>query len=328
MAVISVTITQSTEEIVSGIPRYVTIAVNIPSNIFYTFDGTDPTIFSNIYVGPLALPGRSPLVLKVFATNGVDSSSIISEVYQTDILNNARLAHSSTDDPVNNPKSGILFPFGSNYVNPNQSLFFNPGNSGIDGYNPALPAYSSGYGGDGSPNRYSNLPYNSENYDIRYSTTNAIGETGRGIGTLPGNVTIEYQTAPSEETFTGDKLFDPRAMVIFQDVANEDMSLPPILNRHYFSLEDKTKNANIAKYYIAGQDNPGTTGSFLRQHYNPRNSTMTYYYFDSKVNKWIISTAPHTPNKNLASLAGFVLSKSSGAGFVFEWKPFQRRHLF
>src|SRR5271166_3530256 len=99
MAVISVTVTQSEEQVVSGIPKTVSITTNIPATIFYTLDGSTPTLFSTMYTGPIFLPVSQLLVvLSILATNGTDSSPIVVEQYETDIVNsNARLPHSSTN---------------------------------------------------------------------------------------------------------------------------------------------------------------------------------------------------------------------------------------
>jgi len=52
------------------------------------------------------------------ATNGVDTSPIITETYVTNMLNNARLPHSATDaQPGDNIPD--LYPFGTNPLQPN-----------------------------------------------------------------------------------------------------------------------------------------------------------------------------------------------------------------
>lgn len=49
MSVITITIIESVLQLIPGIPKFVTLETNIASNIFYTLDGTDPTLFSNVY---------------------------------------------------------------------------------------------------------------------------------------------------------------------------------------------------------------------------------------------------------------------------------------
>src|ERR1035437_7026687 len=98
MAVINITLTESEEQIVSGIPRAISISTNIPSTIFYTLDGSVPTLFSDMYIVPITMPTASlSVILNILATNGIDTAPILTETYVTNILNNARLGHSSTD---------------------------------------------------------------------------------------------------------------------------------------------------------------------------------------------------------------------------------------
>jgi hypothetical protein len=74
---------------------------------------------------------------------------------------------------------------------------------------------------------------------------------------------------------------------------------------------------------------PANSGSFVRSEYNPRDNTMTYYYFDSWSNRWIISKNPYTPTGGYdGNLSAIPLSKTKGSRFVFEWRVFPRRVLF
>jgi len=328
MAVISVSITQSVDQIVSGIPRQVSITVNIPSTIFYTFNGTDPTVNSPIYVGTLILPtNSSQVILKIFATNGVDSSPIVVESYETNVLNNTRLPRSSTDAPAESSLPS-LYPFGDGSIQPN-THFFNPGDAGTTVNNPALPSASTGFDSSGNPGGFTNKPFDLQNYDVLYSETDDQHKTGRGVGNLPAQVTIQVQPPPPTESEVGSALFDPRAFVIFHDVAAEDPNDPPLINKQFFSLENPDKIRDGNNYYNQGLNAPTTTGSFLRSHYNPRDHTITYYYYDSIANKWIISKTPYTPtNPTQGQLYNISLSREKGAGFVFTWQPGARRVLF
>lgn len=330
MPVISITVTESEDQVISGIPKTVVLSANIPSSIFYTLDGTDPTISSPVYISPIHLPiDQLTVILKIMATNGVDSSPIVTETYTTDILNNARLPHSATDTQAE-PDIQDLYPFGTNPDNP-IGIYLNPGDAGYTVDNPALPAQPTGYDGDGYGNAFTNLPYNSENYSIVYSTTNAEGETGPGIGNLPATVTVEVPAPPPEQTDQFTNMFDPRAYVIFQDFSLENPDDPPQINRQFFSLEDSNKVRDGNNYFNSGLDSPPVTGAFLRSHYNPRDNTITYYYLDSIANRWIISKTPYVQtgswDGNLSQIK-FPKKNQEGAGFVFEWIPFQRRVLF
>lgn len=327
MAVISVSITASAEQVVAGVPRSIALSTNITSTIFYTLDGEDPTLFSDMYISPILIPNSTlSITIKVLATNGTDYSPIISETYQTNMLDNARLSHSTTNQPIGS-QAESLYPFGTDESQP-VGTFVNPAGITVD--NPSLPTYANAYDGDGYPTSFSNAPYTMENYSILYSTKNAQGEQGPGIGNLPAKVTVEVAPAPPEESDQFTSMFNPRALVIFQDFSTEDPNDPPNINRQFFSLDNPERSRDGAAFYTTGMDAPAATGSFLRSHYNPRDNTITYYYMDSSTNRWIISKAPYQPTGTWdGNMAGVVSGgKAAGSRYVYEWLPFQRRVLF
>jgi hypothetical protein len=328
MSVISVTITESSEQIVSGIPRSVSVETNIPATIFYTLDGSDPTLFSNIYTSAIILPMDALVVtLKILATNGVDYSTIITEIYETNILNNARLAHAATDAQAqeNIPS---LYPFGTPPIQPT-TMFLNPGDAGVTVDDPTKTEIPTGFDGARNPTGFTNAPYDLENYSIKYSTTDSEGQTGRGIGNLPAKVTIQTEPAPPETSDQFSKIFDPRAMVIFHDVSKENPNDPPLINRQFFSLENAERARDGNNYFNSGMDSPPVSGSFLKSYYNPRDNTITYYYLDTTINKWIISKAPYQPTDNYnGNLSGILSTREPGSRYVFSWMPFTRRVLF
>lgn len=344
MAVISVTITQSSEQVVSGIPKTVSVTTNIPATIFYTLDGTDPTLFSSMYTGPIFLPFDQLLVtLKVLATNGVDSSPIVVDQYMTNIVDsNARLPHAGTTAEAGSVIPDA-YPFGTPPFQPQQG-YTNPANAGpYSGavYDPSLPATPTGFDGKGNPTGFTNQPYDSTNYQITYTNRDASGNQGGSIGNMPGKTTLPYpsdvqidkgQTSNQgpEETQQFTSLFDPRAMVIFQDFSKEDPNDPPQVNRQFFSMENPERARDGTFYFNTGQDaSAPISGSFIRAHYNPRTNTITHYYRDSWSNKWLISTAPYQPNGTFdGNMAATAMGTKSGAGVVFEWLPFTRRVLF
>lgn len=324
MAVISVTITESSSQILSGIPKSVILTANVPAYIYYTLDGTDPDTSSTIYVSTIYLPtDQQTVVLKVFATNGVDSSPIITETYQTDLLDNARLPHSTTDV---SPGESIpdLYPYGTNPIQP-MGTYVNPAGITVD--DPNLTQIASGYDGDGYETGFTNEPYNLENYDIVYSERNAEGEYGYGIGNLPADVVVIPPTPAPEESEQFTNLFNPKAFVIFQDFSKENPEDPAQINRQFFSLENFETVRDGANLMTSGMDSPSVMGSFLRSYHNPRDNTITYYYFDSHSCRWIISKTPYVPTGGFdGDLSGVKFSRNSRA--VFEWIPFARRVLF
>lgn len=326
MAVISISTTQSGEELVAGIPRLVSIETNIPATIFYTLDGKDPDFFSEIYTGPITIPSNlNPVILKILASNGVDSSPIIEEVYSSNLLENARLPHAATDSPSQSliPSN---YPYGTPPIQP-MGNYLNPGDSGQTVDDPSLPQIPSGFDGEGNFDGYTNDPYNLEYYKIIYSTTNSEGQYGNGIGNLPAKVVVQKPSAPPEETQEYTALFDPRALVIFQDVSNENPNDPPQINRQFFSLQ-KITDLDGSYLYNEGPDTASPTASFVKSHFNPRDNTITYYYRDSVSNRWLISKTPYKPKPDTGILYNIFSPRSRQLGFVYPWRLWARRILF
>lgn len=337
MVVISVTVIASSEQIVSGIPKTISVSTNVPTTIFYTLDGTQPTLFSTIYTGPIFLPYAQFVVnLNIMATNGTDFSPVVSETYQTDMVDgNVRLPHSATT-ACPTGLTPDTYPFGTPPFQPQQE-FLNPADSGVTVFNPALPATPTGFGADGYPTGYTNHPWNIQHYQIPYSTTNAEGQMGPGIGTIPARTYIpaNEQAGASaggpaygpEQTEQFTTTFNPRALVIFQDFSKENPDDPPQINRQYFSLENQERARDGTYYFNSGSDGaPPPSGSFVKAHYNPRTNEMTHYYRDAWSNQWIISTAPFVPNGNFDGNLSYM--PVAWGGKVIEWIPFQRRVLF
>jgi hypothetical protein len=317
MAIISVIIVESEDQIVSGIPRTITLSTNTPATILYTLDGTDPTILSEIYVEPIELPTDLLKVeLRIFATDGILSSPILSEIYQTNILENARLPHSATTAEAGST-SEMLYPFGDNPYPPT-STFLSPGEAGLTVNDPTKTQIASGYDGNGNENAFTNNPYNIEYYNIVYPN----------VGNLPAGVTIDIPEEPPEESYQFDKLFDPRAFVIIQDYTQLNIDDPMPINRSYMNLEDPDTTRDGNYFFSCGLDSPTVTGSFLKSYYNPKDNTITYYYYDSHANKWIISKTTYTNTSLTSNLTSMVLGRNQGVGKVFEWLPFTRRVLF
>jgi hypothetical protein len=324
MTVISITITTSTEQVISGIPKTVALETNVPASIFYTLDGTDPTLFSTIYTSPIHLPfDQLSITFKVMATNGTDFSPIVIESYVSNMLDNARLPHSGTTGQAE-AIAPDLYPFGTPTLQPN-STFTSPGDVSITVDDPLLPATPTAFDSDGNPTAFTNRPFDLENYSIIYSITDAEGQRTPGVGNLPADVVIKSETAPPEENQQFSNMFDPRALVIFQDFSKENPDDPVQLNKQYFTSENVEKARDGAYLYSSGLDAPPVNGSFVRSFYNQRENTMTYYYYDSWANRWIISKSPFQPTGNFdGNLSG---AATAWGGKVYEWVPFARRTL-
>lgn len=327
MAVISISIIESSEQIVAGIPKTISLQTNVPATIFYTLDGSTPTTMSGVYTSALQLPTLPAPRLRVYATNGIDSSAVIEKDYGPD-RTEIRMPHAAVVG-LNINAQNSLGLFGSNTQQMSTAEYRNPADAGITVLAPDLTPIPSGhFDADGNPAAQTNAPLLS--YHILQTESNANGERGFGIGTLvPVKKLPERNNDVPEESSRSKKLFNPRAMVIFQDADTEDMSAPPMLNREYFSTEmpEKEKDGTLL-FGNADMSPPTTTGSFLRSYHNPRDNSITYYYFDRSTNRWIISKQPYQlRDPNVGNLSGMVFGREGGIGKIFLWKPFQRRVL-
>lgn len=326
MTVIVVSIEESEEQIISGIPKYVILTTNTPSTIFYTLDGTIPTTFSLVYLDDkLLLPtDQNTVIFKFFATNGTDSSTILSKTYRPNISNLRKQLDSVSPDQVNQIDPNAIFPYGES--GSTLPISFGPTKSVDIVDSPDISnTIADGYDSAGSTVYDIDKPL--DKYLFIYSETNAQGERGHGIGTLPTEVKFTRPKEPPEETDVSSKLFNPKAMVIYQDSREEPIDPNiTILNRQFFSFgsEETIRDGAL----LQATEKLAHSGSFLKSYFNPRDNTMTYYYFDSRTLKWIISKEPYTPKGPTSLWKPVVLSSKPGAQFVHKWYTWKKNTLY
>lgn len=326
MSVISLSINESQIQNVSGIPKKVTIISNIPCSIFYTLDGSEPNTDSDIYLDFISIPtDQNTVTLKVFATDGENSSSIISQEYRSQLFGqrNALVEVTNYSTQMSHPKA---FTDNALKIPP---IYGGPGIKPVDSEN--VPnATVTGYDGTATNTTVGGTDLPLINYDFIYSTTDALGQRGRGIGTLPGHVTVRPSDPIPTASNMNNKFFNPKALVIYQDSRETpfDENITQ-LNKQFFSLQDPEKSRDGVDFYTTGFEGQALTGSFLRAHYNPKDQTMTYYYFDSKALRWIISKEPYKPKSQTSiNLSNMMFSpRGDGIGRVFKWIPFHYRKL-
>jgi hypothetical protein len=329
MATITITITESPLQLLSGIPSTITLEANVPATIFYTLDGSEPTVNSHVAIDTISMPTNSgSVVLKTFATNGVDSCPIITQEYKTNIVP-ARQPHDTVIEQTNCQKA--TYPFGSSTADFNQSVIYeNTGGVLID--SDANNRVADGYDGTATKTGAGFFSAPKSQYAFVFSETNDIGTRGKGIGTLPGRVVYSVprnNNDPPIMSNMNSPLFNPKALVMFQDSSEEpyDTDIPKI-NRSYFDLEDQAKARDGS--LLTNTESVSPQGGFIRAHYNPAKNTMTYYYYDNRVARWVISTEPYhytqNPTSNMAGMVSRV-GRDKGVGFVFKWIPFQYRCL-
>jgi len=326
MAVISITVTESPIQKVEGIPATIELSTNIPATIFYTLDGTDPTTSSDIYVSAITMPAWGAVTLKVFATDGVSSSSILTEEYGANMTTN-RVPHAKVTLTNTGYAGEDLFPFGD--VAPTQPVQYGA-LGGVDVDDPNTTGYSAGYDGTatGTSAAETDEEYNLTNYEIKYSDRDRLGQY-EAIGTLPATVSIVVPPAPPEQSDANSKMFDPRALVIVQDGREppEDPNISHI-NKQFFSLTNNERSKDGAYYRTTAFEGAVPTGSLVKYYYNPREDIYTFYYRDADSNRWIISKEPRTASTS-RSISQIAFPSSSGRAGpkVFQWIPFKRSRL-
>lgn len=322
MSVISLTITQSSEETVSGIPNTISISSNVPSIIFYTLDGSSPTAYSPVYTHSIELPSYLPsLTLNVLATDGTSNSSVYTQTFTADLSSIVNLTQgaqvsqatvASIGNPANN---NSLFPFGTPRLGIYDTIT-GRGNPDKTLLNESLPSSPNAFDADGNPTSFTNQPLDPFGYPPKAEDKNVrvIGDNGP-----PKN---------PQEASNNDKLFNPKALVIYHDASNTDPLVPKIINRAAFSLENSERTKDGILLSTTGLDSPTITGSFIKSHYNPNTGEMTTYYRDSSVNRWIISTWKYSPtSQSTGSFTNLVFGRGDGSRFVYPWHLWARRTL-
>jgi hypothetical protein len=317
---ITLTITESDIEKIAGIPSYLIVESNVPCNIFYTLDGTEPTVDSSIYIDQIKLPTvYSKVTVKIFATNGLESTTVYTSEYGTSFV--GLDPGSSTILNYSEQRAGKNYaPFGDmlQEIPP----IFGPA-AGLIIDDASIPNALDGY--DAYGNQVGSIDEGLSGLLFTYSETDVKGNVGRGIGTLPQSTILERQEDPQYSS-VNDKFFNPKAQVIFQsyeDTENQDITP---LNRQSFSFANQERLNGGANHYVES----GTLqahGQALRQHFNPKDSTITYYYFDSVALKWLISKEKYIPKISNNYAETIPVSRANGAGLVFKWFPFMWKRI-
>lgn len=304
----------------------VTVETSIPASIFYTTDGTEPTTSSNFYFQYIKLPTNQPSVtLKLYATNGTDSSAVITNVYAPSIINARRPG--ATVDATPSANKYDMFPYGSN--NPVFPVIYGK-SGGITVDAADVENIPDGYDGTdtGTYTNGTDLPKSS--YSFIYSDSNSLGEKGKGIGNMPGKATVYARPDSPNYSNVGDDLFNPRALVIFMDSSENSDDKIPVLNRSDFAFKDMNTVHGLMSLTHSAWESSNTTGNFVKQFFNHNDQTMTYYYRDSNTNQWIISKNKFTPNsgpvKNLSNIV--FASRNPGDRFIHPYMPYFSRKIF
>lgn len=291
MSLVVISLTSFGPYFISGIPRQVELITNVPSIIFYTLDGTEPTYASPVYLGAIDLPTDVSVRLRVLAVSGSDTGTL---------------------DTTFSTTSQLTYPIRSEYS----------GSLGIavDAYG-VTPVLTDGYTVDANnnvivPTRRSD--YELDELEIKYSRT---GPDGYGPGTIitMGTPSASYwqddavdpdASSPNDTNV----FFNPRSLYIVIDGRDgyDDESVYPI-NRPHGSTRDPVK-------YLQGKDfftpSPYISGGIVRSCYNINTGVAVAYYYDFNELRWIKSIQNFDTSKVPSNLGS---RTQTGPPLVIKW---------
>lgn len=270
---------ESSDELVAGIPKYVTISSSEPSIIYYTLDGTEPSDSSLIYVDKIYLPtNNANVTLKYQAYYSGTTSSIFEESYQ-----------SYFEKTLTSRKGG---------------------EDGVDIFEGTeeILYYYDNLGGEIAA---SNVPF--EDLDITTSKTDnqgvPVGSTKSFINFVGKQISRKYSLRSSTDRSD----FDRHADIITIDGSTKearDAQVVTIVNRPYDNMSPRSS------FYIESFDRESNylNGNLVNYVYNSVTGDIIFNYFDSRENRWIRSKQKVEPKKFDLSK-----TYSNGNSKVFVW---------
>lgn len=253
MAIVTLTFTSSSEEIVSGIPRFMTIESNIPSTIFFTIDESIPTENSPIYVDTFEMPdNENSVTLGAF---GVDADG-----YDGPILTQV-FAPDTTQIDVTRIVGAEGFM--------------------VDRFDD-LTNIEDGIGPDGETVvRFIDEPL--IDLDVIHSSRGRLG-IADGVQIEVGIPDPVDTPNPFDDNFVpfstneNAQFFNPYAKtIIIDDRLDNDIR---ILNRPWGSIRKTMSRNDWGRPEIMGTDATYISGGFIRTFYSGKHNTMVSYYFD------------------------------------------------
>lgn len=318
MAVITLTVVPSETQLISGIPKTITLETNTPAIIFYTLDGSEPTESSTVYTAAITLPTMGAVRLRAFAKSGADQSSELDITYAPNIMNQKYPRSKVTFDPTQISYS-FLIGDASVYLQP---ATYERTNENSYGLADKPQPIGDGYDADGY---FPKATYTEEipMFSQKYSELDVYGQN---IGKLPAHARVVFVPPPPETTSANSPFFNPKAMVTYIDGSQETEVLT-VLRPYYFDTDASIYNwGGMMSSSYTNDGGMLTTGSSLIPQYNPKTNTVTYYYRDSISNRWIVCVQPITREAmDARNVPGALLSQGfrGGGGVVLRWLYFK-----
>ena len=277
---IILTLLESEEQIISGIPEYIEFETDVASNVFYTLDGTEPTIESLIALGKVYLPTSGlTLTLKAIALSASDSSGVLEQTYSSD--------STALDGPRNIGEGVSVLPFGSTSVN---NLSFD-----VDGY----------------AAQESSIEF--VDLDIKASLIPNSKKTS--ISFINFAEAPVDDDSFSSSSVNDNVYFDPKAKLILVDGSTNELfdnQQVKLINRTYNSF-DPTSRLYAERL---GQEEPIITGNYVRSYYNAATKEYVSFYYESVDSRWIISKQKL---ENTVVKSGHPSGGPRGGRFVYRW---------
>tara|TARA_B100001094_G_C18194620_1_gene809764 strand:+ start:6317 stop:7225 length:909 start_codon:yes stop_codon:yes gene_type:complete len=278
---IILTLSESANQVVSGIPEYVEFSTDVAANIFYTLDGTTPTYESLIALDKVYLPTNGlTLLIKAIAISADSSSEVLMQEYKTD--------STKLDGPRNIGEGISVLPYGSTSVN---NLSFN--SSGEDSQESSTSfvelEMKASLAGDSKETRLPFVNFASTELDSDRFTSSSVNDNA---------------------------YFDPGAKLIIIDGTTKEKlegQSVKFINRTYNSFDPTSKFYNER----LGQKEPIITGNYVRSFYNPSTQEYVSYYYESLDSRWIESRQKLTNVEVKQSSAGS--RGRAGGRFVYRW---------
>lgn len=297
MEVLTITFTKQGTEIISGIPEFVAITTNSPAMIFYTLDGSLPTVFSLSYIEPIEMPTNAGQVILSAVAYYLDGygnlvpSSVLTTTYRTD---NSKIGHRRT------------WFEGITYIYP----------GGLN-----IPFWYDGI--TGAPKVFLDLPIETFKDNTLISDRDAQGNfipdsDAQVIPTPPDQTATQIDndltpiSSPSDHS-----TFDPNARVIIIDgrtPRNTDDVL--LINSPYMTLRNSEEGFNAIDF-TSTQGTNYISGSLIKPHYNRAKGIIVFYYYDSNCGRQVKSIQK-LPNPTVNPNKAAVISNP----VVFEWNNF------
>lgn len=278
---IILSIKEGDSELFDGFPEYIYFETDIPTTVYYTLDGTDPTEDSLIAVGKIFLPTlKGSLEVSAIAISGEDASDIVRSNY----------GNSSNLD-------------GPRYIDSEGIVVMRYDDTAED---------SLGFAYDGSDAQ--KISRELSDLEIKASRTNSIGQEIAEGKTSRSFVNFSKKEAVriSEDTSSvNTHLFDPSAKFIIIDGSTDearDKQVVKIVNRPYNTFGP---TSNFYKERL-GQKEPIVTGNFVRSFYNPETGKYVSYYWESLESRWIRSE--QSIEKSTLKIGGAAEKR-----FVYRW---------